>query len=62
MFKRKLPYRNGLDELVRAAKEQSEVRALATRKLLRTLEKMKAEQDEAELGRTVQYARKSGAF
>ena len=62
MFKRKQPYRNGLDDLVKMAQEHSDLRALATRKLLRTLEKMKAEQDEAELGRTVQYARKSGAF
>jgi hypothetical protein len=62
MFKRKEPYRNGLDDLAKAAKENSDLRALATKKLIRTLEKMKAEQDEAELGRTVQYARKSGAF
>ena len=62
MFKRKPPYRNGLDDLVKMAQEQSELRALATRKFLRTLEKLKAEQDEAELARTVQYARKSGAF
>jgi hypothetical protein len=62
MFKRKPPYRNGLDDLAKMAQEQSELRALATRKLLRTLEKMKAEQDEKELGMTVQYARKSGAF
>lgn len=62
MFKRKPPYRNGLDELVRVAKEQSELRNMATRKLLRTLEKMKAQQDEVELGRVVEYGRKSGAF
>ncbi len=62
MFKRKAPYRNGLDELTRAAKEQSELRSMATRKLLRTLERVKAEQDEKELARIVQYGRKSGAF
>jgi len=62
MFKRKPPYRNGLDDLAKMAQEQSELRSLATRKLLRTLEKMKAEQNEKELGRIEQYARKSGAF
>jgi hypothetical protein len=61
MFKRK-PYRNGLDDLVRMAQEQSELRALATRKFLRTLEKIKAEQDEAELARIQQYARETGLF
>lgn len=60
MFKRKQPYRNGIDDLVRMAQEQSELRALATRKFLRTLEKIKAEQDEKELGRVVQYFRNSG--
>ena len=62
MFKRKQPYRNGIDELAKMAQEQSELRSLATRKLLRTLEKMRAEQKEEELGRIVQYGRKSGAF
>lgn len=62
MFKRTPPYRNGLDELLKAKKESSELRSLATRKLLRTLEKMKAEQDEQELGRVVQYGRNSGAL
>lgn len=62
MFKRKEPYRNGLDELVKTAREHSEIRAMATRKLLRTLEKMKAEQDEKELGLIEQYGRKSGAL
>lgn len=62
MFKRKPPYRNGLDELVKVAQEHSDLRALATRKFLRTLEKVKAEQDEKELGLVVQYGRKSGAL
>ena len=62
MFKRKEPYRNGLDDLIRASKESSTQRNLATRKLVRTLENAKAKQDETELGLTVQYARKSGAF
>lgn len=62
MFKRKQPYRNGLGELVQAAKDHSELRSLATRQLLRTLEKMKAEQDEKELALIQQYGRKSGAM
>lgn len=62
MFKRKQPYRNGLDDLSRAAKEQSELRMMATRKLLRTLEKMKADQNERELALIQQYGRKSGAM
>ncbi len=62
MFKRKEPYRNGLDTLIAAKKESGQLRALATRKLLRTLERVKAEQDEKELARIVQYGRKSGAF
>lgn len=62
MFRRKEPYRNGLDALAKSAKENSELRAQATRKLLRTLEKMKAEQDEKELGLIQQYGRNSGAL
>lgn len=62
MFKKKEPYRNGLDDLAKMAQEHSELRAMATRKLLRTLEKMKAQQDEEELGRRQQYGRESGAL
>ena len=62
MFKRKEPYRNGLDALKRAADYSSAQRVLAARQLARTLEKLKSEQNEIELGRLVEYARKSGAF
>ena len=62
MFKPKEPYRNGLDDLKRAAEDSSAQRILAARKLARTLEKLKAEQDEIALGELVQYARKTGAF
>lgn len=62
MFRKTQPYRNGLGDLVQAAKEQSELRALATRRLLRTLEKMKAEQAEKELALIQQCGRKAGAM
>lgn len=62
MFKRKQPYKNGLAELSKAAQEHSELRTLATRRLLRTLEKMKAEQAEKELALIQQYGRKAGAM
>lgn len=60
MFKRKDPYRNGLDTLKIVARETSEIRTLATRRLVRTLEALRREAAERERAEQIDRFRKAG--
>ena len=53
---------NGIAEVMRQAEESSAQRGLAMRKLVRTLENIKAKQNEDDIRLLEHYARKSGAF
>ena len=53
---------NGLSEIMKEAEDSSKQRGLAMRKLVRTLENIKAKQNEDDLRQLEHYARKSGAF
>lgn len=62
MFKRKEPYRNGLDELIRAKKESNSLRGMATRTLIRTLETLRREKEHEDAKEQMERFRNSGAL